>query len=113
MPTTTHEKERASRLAELLGCEEELAGLMTVARAEARRRVDIAREEAERVAAELDASLAGEAERARRAIDEAGRQRMHAILEEARIQVARFDGASDAEVARLAESALRVLMDRA
>jgi vacuolar-type H+-ATPase subunit H len=113
MPTTTSEKQRASRLAELLACEEELAGLMTAARAEARRRVDAARDEAERAAGLLGASLDEEAERARREIREAARGRADTLLEKARAQVVRFEGVSDAEVGRLAESALRRLIGRA
>jgi vacuolar-type H+-ATPase subunit H len=112
-PTTvelTHGKERISRLSELLACETELADLMAKARGEARRRVEAAREEVERADADHAASLATEAERARREIDDSARARAQALLADARGRVARFDGVSDAEVARLAESALRRLM---
>jgi hypothetical protein len=105
-----HEKEQTGRLADLLACEKELAGLMARACDEARRRVDAARAEAERVATELDTSLAAEAERARREIDEGSRARVHATLADAEARAARFDRVSDAEVERLAASALRLLV---
>ena len=110
LAAAAHEKEGTSRLVELLACEEELAGLMADARAEGRRRVEAAREEAERVAAELGSRLEQEADRARREIAEAAGARVEALLEEARFRAARFDDVSDEQVARLAESALRRLM---
>jgi hypothetical protein len=106
---TTREAERASRLAELLACEEELAGLMEAVRADARRRVEAARTEAERADAELDASLEAEAVRVRREIEDGTRAAVRGIVAGANAQAARFDAVSDDEVARLAASALRLL----
>jgi hypothetical protein len=77
---------------------------------EGRRRVDAARAEAERAAAELDTALATEAERARRDIDDESRARVRAILADAAERAARFDSVSDAEVERLAATALRLLV---
>ena len=110
MPAATHEKERATRLAELLACEEELAGLMEAARAEGRRRVEAARQEAERAESELGQRLEEEADRARQQIEEAARAGVQALVDGARERVVRFDAVSDAEVTRLAVSALRRLL---
>jgi hypothetical protein len=105
------ETERASRLAELLACEEDLARLMAETRAEGRRRIEAAQAEAGRAAAELGAALDAEAERARRDIEMRFRARAHAMLEEARAGVTRFQAVSDEEVSRLADRALRLLKE--
>jgi len=113
--TTTLEREPdaepASRLAELLACEQELEAAMASVREDARRRVEAARAEQARGAAELEELLEREAERVRRDVDEAARARVRSLLAEADQRVARFDRVSDPEIERLAAVALRQLMD--
>jgi len=99
-----------SRLSELLECERELAMLMTAAHDEARRRISEARAEAARAEAELEASVEGESERVRVEIRGRSQARVRQISARARERVARCEGVSEAELARVAGAAFRRLL---
>jgi vacuolar-type H+-ATPase subunit H len=105
------EAHQASGLAELLACERELDELMSAVRTDARRRVADALSQVAHAEAELEASLAEEAERARRELREETQARVRDVSSRARVRVTRFESVSDDEVARLAESAFRRLLD--
>ena len=101
-----------SRLAELLACERELADLMSATREDAKRRVEEARAAVTRAEAEVEASLADEAQRVRSEIGSESHLRVHDILARAAEEAALFERFSDEEVERLAESAFRRLLGR-
>jgi vacuolar-type H+-ATPase subunit H len=104
------EREQATRLSALLECEAELARLMAEARDIARRRVEEARGEAARAESDLAASLDAEGERARHRIQSSSQATVQDVLSGARARVVRYENVSDAEVLRLAQSALRRLI---
>jgi vacuolar-type H+-ATPase subunit E/Vma4 len=101
---------QASQLAELLACERELAELLTAAEEEAWRLVQEARAVAATAAADIEASLGAEAERARSAIREATQRKVREIHGEARERAMAYEAVSDEEVARLGEVAFRALI---
>ena len=104
------ERGGGSRLAELLACEQELAEQLAAARDEGRDLIERARREAALAEAELEASLEKASDRVRREIREASQARIHEVLRRARERAARYERLTDAEVERLAESALRRLI---
>jgi len=105
-----HAGAEPSRLAELLACERELADLMTAAREEASRRVEEARAAASRAEAEVEASLADEAQRVRSEIQAESHARVRQLLARAGESVESFERIADTEAERLAESAFRRLL---
>jgi hypothetical protein len=72
--------------------------------------VQAAREEADRASDELASSAAKEAEAAGREIEEAWKVRGRSLLDDARAQVARFEGVSEVELDRLTDAAWRRLV---
>lgn len=100
----------ASQLAELLACEQELAALLDEARRDARELVESARVDAERAAADLEASLEEEAEQERERIRTDAQARIRELVTGARERSERFEGLSDERVEALAEVAFRLLL---
>ncbi|MDH5590044.1 MAG: hypothetical protein OEZ65_05145 [Gemmatimonadota bacterium] len=105
----SHPLPRASHLAELLECEQELEDLLAEARAQAAAIVERARAEAARAEGESEASLDQAARKIRDEIDERTRRRVAEVAREAARRTEFLGSIPDAEVARLADAVFRRL----